>query len=562
MFFRWKKKQRKHALPEFSFCEPSIEGLRSWVNVLPRSNIRAMANQLIVAGKELTASNCQLNQLIDVLDILGEPIMSTTSGLLRQQIDNDHEIDIYRKRQEFFSLFGHIYCVAGQAQLNSKSAQHIDELLIKASEFLCNATIASYQLYESPPPGCWQLLHKIYQYSLTNSCTEANAVKFSASYKTIAALCCASPEKLSANQIEVLAEYMRTAIVGVSICENANSHTNFCVSYNEDQQPHRFMKDETPSVTLNKEQENNEKVEGNENVIFFDFHKIQITLTSSCLSSELATHLTSSYGPPHIRAHTRTPASGALETCTELSAIHYFLSGKRTFESFTHLFNTEYTLGEKKSGQNKTQRSNDVWNGIYASNWQDTEFDGNSIEFKIQKNGGKSDQDSVKFPIQRISIADLNPKGYKLIGNNIALRVYKPGNLIGLKHSDEKQWHVGIIRWSKSIKQEKQIGIELLTRQIQPFGIKVIHSKHGSDFIPALMLPANTDDKRDANCRDLNIEKYQGKNASLLLPQLNLTGKTAAIMIDSRSQKSILLGECIETNGSYCRYLYTDQSAS
>ena len=76
------------------------------------------------------------------------------------------------------------------------------------------------------------------------------------------------------------------------------------------------------------------------------------------------------------------------------------------------------------------------------------------------------------------------------------------------------------------------------------------------------MLPANTDDKRDANCRDLNIEKYQGKNASLLLPQLNLTGKTAAIMIDSRSQKSILLGECIETNGSYCRYLYTDQSAS
>jgi len=562
MIFRWKKKQRKHALPEFSFCEPSIEGLRSWVNALPRTNTRAMANQLIVAGKELSTSNCQLNQLIDVLDILGEPILSTANSLLRQQIDNDHEIDIYRKRQEFFSLFGHIYCVAGQAQLNSKSAQHIDELLIKASEFLCNATIASYQLYESPPPGCWQLLHKIYQYSLTNSCTEANAVKFSASYKTIAALCCASPEKLSANQIEVLAEYMRTAIVGVSICENANSHTNFCVSYNEDQQPHRFIKDETASGTLNKEQENSDKEDGNENIIFFDFHQIQITLASSCLSRELARHLTSSYGPPLIRAHTRTPASGALETCTELSAIHYFLSGKRTFESFTHRFNTEYTLGEKKVRKNKTQRSNDVWNGIYASNWQDTEFDGNSIEFKIQKNGVKSDRDSVKFPIQRISIADLNPKGYKLVGNNVALRVYKPGNLIGLKHSDEKQWHVGIIRWSKSIKQEKQIGIELLTQKIQPFGIKVIHSKHGSDFIPALMLPANTDAKTDDNCSDHIDGECQNKNASLLLPQLNLTGKTAAILIDSHCQKSILLGDCIETSGSYCRYLYTDQGTS
>ena len=562
MFFKRKNKQRKHALPEFSFCEPSIEGLRSWVNVLPRTNIRAMANQLIVAGKELTASNCQLNQLIDVLDILGEPIMTVTSGLLRQQVDNNHEIDIYRKRQEFFSLFGHIYCVAGQAQLKSKSAQHIDELLIKASDFLCNATIASYQLYESPPSGCWQLLHKIYQYSLTNSCTEANAVKFSASYKTIAALCCASPEKLSADQIDVLVEYMRTAIVGVSISEEANSYTNFCVSYNEDQQPHRFIKTEENQLTIDTEKESSKETDGSSNTIYFDFHKIQITLTSSCLSSGLATHLTSSYGPPKIRAHTRTVATGALETCTELSTIHYFLSGKRTFESFTHRFNTEYTLGEKKSAQDKTQRNNDVWNGIYASNWQNTEFDGNSIEFKIQKNSGSNAQNSVQYPIQRISIADLNPKGYKLIGNNVALRVYKPGNLIGLKHTDEKQWHVGVIRWSKSIKQEKQIGIELLTPQIQPFGIKVIHSKHGSDFIPALMLPAYRDEQKNNNYIDNTYGNQQVTSASLLLPQLNLTGKTAAIMIDLHSKKSILLGDCIEISGSYCRYLYTDQSAS
>ena len=512
-----------------------------------------MANQLIVAGKELTASHCELKQLIDVLDILGEPIMTVSSGLLRQQVGSNQEIDIYRKRQEFFALFGHIYCVAGQAQLNSKSALHIDELLIKASDFLCNAAIASYQLYESPPPGCWQLLHKIYQYSLTNCCTEANAVKFSASYKTIAALCCASPEKLTANQIDVLAEYMQTAIVGVRICEEANSHTLFCANYNEDQQPHRFIKEENSDTVDN-------------NIIYFDFHQIQMTLTSSCLSSELEKHLAISYGPPHIRAHTRTSASGALETCIDLSAIHYFLSGKRTFESFTHRFNTEYTLGEKKPRQDKANIGNDVWNGIYASNWQNTEFNGNSIEFKIQSNRGSNLHDSSQYPTQRISIADLNPKGYKLIGNNIALRVYKPGNLIGLKHNDEKQWHVGIIRWSKSVKQEKQIGIELLTQKIQPFGIKLIHSKHGSDFIPALMLPAYSDEQKNDHGTDTNHgnnhDNHRDRSESLLLPQLNLSGKTAAIMIDTHSQKSIVLGDCIETSGGYCRYLYTDQSMS
>ena len=568
MFFKRKNKQRKHTLPEFSFCEPSIEGLRSWVNVLPRTNIRAMANQLIVAGKELTASNCQLSQLIAVLEILGEPIMTITSGLLRQQINSEQEVDIYRKRQEFFTLFGHIYCVAGQAQLNSKSSQHIDELLIKASDFLCNATIASYQLYESPPPGCWQLLHKIYQYSLTNSCTEANAVKFSASYKTIAALCCASPEKLSASQIEVLVEYMRTAIVGVRISESADKQTNFCVTYNEDQQPHRFIKEDN---------ENNNE-EDDSNVIYFDFNKIQKTLTSSCLSSELAKHLNSSYGPPQVRAHTRTLATGALETCSNLSAIHYFLCGERTLESFTHRFSTEYTLGENTDSQKKTQKRDDVWNGIYASNWQKTEFNGNSIEFKIQNNRGHKNNSADQFPVQRISIADLNPRGYKLVGNNVALRVYKPGNLIGLKHTDEQQWHVGVIRWSRSIKHEKQIGVELLTKKIQPFGIRVVHSKHGSDFMPALMLPAYIEDPQinnssndfsayspDANERQ-EIGKDTDKNiensASLLLPQLNLTGKTAAIMINEKSKKSIVLGDCIETNGGYCRYLYTDKNVS
>lgn len=544
MFFKRKNKLRQKALPEFSFCEPSIEGLRTWVNILPRSNIRAMANQLIMAGKELTISHCELNQLIAVLDILGEPILTVSNGLLRQEVKHDHEIDIYKKRQEFFTLFGHIYCVAGQAQLKSKSAQHIDELLLKASDFLCNATIASYQLYESPPAGCWQLLHKIYQYSLTSNFTEANAVKFSASYKTIAALCCASPEKLNADQIEVLTEYMRTAIVGVSICEHPNKQTNFCVDYNEDQQPHRYM----PS------NEGENPTNNGKNIIYFDFHKIQTTLTTSCLSSDMAKHLNNSYGPPQIRAHTRTAATGVLDICSDFSAIHYFLSGEQPFESFTHRFGTEYTTGSNTGHQTNKSNPNDVWNGIYTSNWQQTEFNGNSIEFKIQDNLAKQNHNPTEFAVQRIALPDLNPNGYKLVGNDVALRVYKPGNLIGLKHTDEEHWHVGVIRWSKAIKHEKQLGIELLTQHIQPYGIKIVHSKQGGNFIPVLLLPTSPCDEQSSETSDAST--------SLLLPRLKLNGKTAAIIINGKSKQHIVLGDCIEESGDYCRYLYTDQKTS
>ena len=555
MFFKRKNKLRQKALPEFSFCEANVEGLRSWVNVLPRRNIRAMANQLIVAGKELTASNCQLNQLVAVLEILGEPIMTVSSGLLTQQIKDDHEIDIYRKRQEFFTLFGHIYCVAGQAQLKNESAQHIDELLLKAIKFLCNATIASYQLYESPPAGCWQLLHKIYLYSLTNSYTEANAVKFSSSYKIVAALCCASPEKLNAKQIEVLAEYMRSAIVGVSICENPNNHTNFCVATNEDQQPYRYMpKTEVLKMNSNESNGHHHKPDSHNNVIYFDFHKIRTTLTTSCLSRDMAKHLSSSYGMPQVRAHTRNAATGTLEICSDLSAIHYFLSGEQSLESLTQHLGEEYTAGSNTAKQKITHDKNDVWNDIYASNWQQSEFNGNSIEFQIQKNNTKKIHHSPEFAVQRIAISDLNPSGYKLVGNDIALRAYKPGNLIGLKHTDENNWHVGIIRWSKAIKHEKQLGIELLTKQIQPYGIKIVHSKQGGDFMPALLLPEST-------CQEKNC-KASSNGASLLLPRLKLKGKTAAIMINTQSKKQIVLGDCIEESGGFCRFLYTDQNIS
>jgi hypothetical protein len=33
-------------------------------------------------------------------------------------------------------------------------------------------------------------------------------------------------------------------------------------------------------------------------------------------------------------------------------------------------------------------------------------------------------------------------------------------------------------------------------------------------------------------------------------------------MINEKSKKSIVLGDCIETNGGYCRYLYTDKNVS
>lgn len=542
MLFSRKNKQRRSEMPAFSFCEPSADGLRAWVSVLPRTDTKALANQLMRAGQELSSSDCQLPQVLTVLDILSEAISTAAGNLINQSLGGLQEIDTFRKRQAFFTLFGQIYFITGQKQLAQKPSLTCDDLYIKANEFLSQAAFASFQLYETPPAGCWQLLNSIYQYSLTNSSSEANAVKLGATYKTVAGLACASPEKLTTSQLEVLIEYMRTAVVGIRICASADTHTHFAVAIDSDQAPSRTIANEDPDQPT-------------ENVIYFDLESLRSTLASGSLSSELAAHLKASYGLPKNRAFNRIDGDGEMEICSGISAVHFYLNGEQTFEAFTDRFKDAISTkaGGLSANLSSGNGSKDVWAGAYSSNWQQAQITGESIEFQIKNSSSTNSEILREFNLQSVAICDLNPKGYRLSGNNIALRECKPGGLIGIRNPDQKHWHVCVIRWSKTEKDKKWIGVELFAPRIHPCGIKIVHSKHGTDFLPALLLPPEPSTGIDAEHND---------SISLLLPKLNLNGKTAATLINAESEEQIVLGECIEQTGSYGRYLYTSRDSA
>lgn len=539
MLFSRKNKQRRSAMPAFSFCEQNAEGLKAWVSVLPRTDTKALANRLMQAGKELASSDCQLPQVLTVLDILSEAINTAASNLANQSLAGGQEIDTFRKRQAFFTLFGQIYFITGQKKLAQKPSLACDELFIKANDFLSQAAFASFQLYETPPTACWQLLNRIYHYSLTDSSSEANAVKLGATYKTVAAIACASPEKLTTSQLEVLIEYMRTAVVGIRICADASTYTYFQVDIDGNQAPSRTIASDQTAPRA-------------DNVIYFDFESLRSTLASSSLSKELANHLSASYGQPKKRAFSRTPGTGELEVCSGISAVHFYLNGKQAFEEFSDRFRSAISKQTDTSLINLSAttapNSKDVWSGAYSTNWQQSQFDGESIEFQIRNSRSDNGEVRHEFHVQNVAICDITPKGYQLCGNNIALKECKPGSLIGVRNPEQQHWHVCVIRWSKTDKDKKWIGVELFAPHIHPCGIKIVHSKHGTDFLPALLLPPEPSNGVDAAHRN---------SFSLLIPKLNLNGKTAATLINANSEEQIVLGECIEQTGSYSRYLYT-----
>ena len=65
----------------------------------------------------------------------------------------------------------------------------------------------------------------------------------------------------------------------------------------------------------------------------------------------MAKHLSSSYGMPQVRAHARNAATGTLDICSDLSAIHYFLSGEQSLESLTQHLGAEYKAGSNTAQQ-------------------------------------------------------------------------------------------------------------------------------------------------------------------------------------------------------------------
>ena len=562
MFFSRKNKQRRE-LPTFRFCDPGAGGLLAWASVLPRKDSMALAKQLLQAGDELRASECTLGEMVELLEVLAEPIATAAEGLLLLRGTNERQIDIYRKRREFFNLFGQLYYSLAKKQQAINSSVHCEQLLLKASEFLCEAIIASHNLYQLPPADCWHALHAMFEYSVSDAYSESAALTLLADYKTVVALSCASPEKLSNAQIESLTELIRGALAGVRISSEPGDKTYYSVKLSCDHSPSRIR-----------------SIKNDVDSVYFDFTEMAALLSANRLSVALADNLKLSYGPSVARVFPRHLPSFAaadsrdavLETCAGISAVHYYLCDEMGFEGYIDRYHRATTISmdvDTASRDNNfndithcdvnfdssdvnprhSREHNDVWSSIYSTNWHQFGSVGDAIESEIIHQA-KNDVAEHKrdFPIQLLSIKDLNAKGYCLLGSSSALKRYKTGSLLGIKNLKQQHWHVAIVRWSKTDDDKKSLGIELLDPNIQACALKIVHSTHGTELLPAFLLPIDA------------VVGVPGNASSaqprILTPRLSLKGKASAVLVVGDSRKQVLLDECLEQGASFGLYSY------
>lgn len=556
MLFNRKNKHLRLALPELSFCDASRGGFAEWVQGLPRVSPAALADKLISAGEEIATQSISVAQASAIASQLDPTLDSAIVGLkalsLRFKTDNSPLIRLSR----LGAIYGQLNFLAAQVCQQSKQRQVDFQRLEKSCQLLSESVIASFKIYQPTSTGCWENLHTAYRTALLESRSHKQISQISDTYQSIVALTCASPEKLNPLQIQTLYELLAQRTSSIRIFAEANGSDNFQVCLNSDKPPARQQNstekdDRAQDIAKTSVEFGKDKARcAAADTIYIDFEQLLEDPNVLEATEDLQQHLKQSYGPPLSRMFNRIEDKQELNACIGLSSIHYYLSGECSLEEFIKRKARAFSekrevLADVPKAKSENQgEGSDIWNGAFTGNWQESEFNGDVIELEIQSTDIGSLEEPKEFPLFDLRSIDTNPKGYCLTGVNFTLRGFKPGNLIGLFTAQSKQLQVGTVRWTTTQDQDRKLGVELLPPTVEAAAIKILHSKNGTDFLPALFI-------KPAVKRGVISDS---DSDYIIFPNVGFNGKGSASLILGDSEDRIVLSECVERTGDFCRY--------
>ncbi|MBR9804893.1 hypothetical protein GYB62_00035 [bacterium] len=123
----------------------------------------------------------------------------------------------------------------------------------------------------------------------------------------------------------------------------------------------------------------------------------------------------------------------------------------------------------------------------------------------------------------------------------------KPGEMVGIRNVGQERWHLGIIHWIQINEHNWEMGIELLSPNPEPYALKVVKSKQDTDFLRAILIPpvGNT-----------------GENFTILMPNIGVSGKTAAILVNEYTKDRVILRERVREIGEFSQHSLAKQQGT
>lgn len=496
-----------------SFCDATPRDLKRWIASLPKANLGETARQLYQGLVELNQLITPSENRLQLLELLRPEVYYVCKHLERHFLSQAIVLDERPRKVANLCQALQNHLAIGYKQLVIRNAprfskEHATLLTIalqRALHSLNGPLIRASQLYCPVPEGLWLELHQLYQiacqFQLQNSqvvdelASQTHSLSIEQTYIVALLLGCSRCNQMRQHNIARLAEVLEPWSAQVKLQSATLASSLFAIAPNVDAPPRYtslYSAEQLPDLV------------GINPGALVDAIKEHLALppeeqahsrlqVPSGLSIDVLQHLAAAWGEAAERTFQRTPGQGSLTLCIGMSALHFYMSGQKSFSDILKC----PTLDRPAhfTAQMASSAERDAWNHAFDAQRHgsaDNMLPYEEIQYHPVDEGNERLSDSNQdFPTYSLQIINHSPGGYCLAWPKEVPGQLQAGELVGIQDPTSKGWSVAVVRWIRQVRSGgTQMGTELVAPHAQPCGLRQVRS--GTDqgpYLRALLLP-------------------------------------------------------------------------
>ncbi|WLI12141.1 MULTISPECIES: molecular chaperone [Pseudomonas] len=495
-----------------SFCEATPRDLKRWIANLPKANLGETARQLYQGLSELNQLLTPSDNRLQLLELLRPEVYYVCKHLERHFLHQAIVLDERSRKIANLCQALQSHLAIGYKQIviritprfSKDRAPLLTQALQRAIHCLNGALIRATELYCPVPENLWLELHQLYrigcqfqlqQLSVRDElANQTQSLSIEQTYVVALLLGASRCNQLRQNQIARLAEVLEPWSQWIKLQPAKPDNGLFAIAPDLDTGP-RYR-----SKFLAEQQESLLGIDPQPLVAAIETHlqqsadKVSPLPVSAGLNLDTLQHLHAAWGQAAERSFQRTVGHGTLTLCVGMSALHFYLSGQR---SFNDILKKPGARPARFSATDPTNRDKDQWHHAFDAaphGTADTLLPYEEIEYPHLQNDDSHEASDRQqhFPTYVLPVINHSPGGYCLAWPGTVPAELQAGEMVGIEDAAGQGWSIAVVRWIRQVRGGgTQMGIAQVAPCAEPCGLQLTrsHDEH-SQYLRGLLLPA------------------------------------------------------------------------
>lgn len=551
-------------LSSLSFCEATPKDLKRWISTLPKANLGETARQLYQSLTELNQLLTPSENRLQLLELLRPEVHFVCKHLERHFLNQAVVLDerprkvanLCQALQNHLAVGYKLIIERVSSRLSKDRIPMLTTALQRALQCLNGPLIRANQLYCPVQEGLWLELHKIYQvaceHRLQNipvndeQATHTRALTVEQTYVIALLMGCSRCNQMRQLNIGRLADVLDAWSPFVRLQSPSDETSLFALSAKQDKPPlyKSLFAEEQFNTLLGLHTQALAAMISRYLETPAEQRAQSPLLVPQGFAPDLLEHLAAAWGDVAERTFQRTPGQGNVVLCIGMSALHYFLGGKR---SFSDMLQVPVSKAAEFTLQLAGDKTDDPWGSAFDTQRGKTSevlLPYEEIQYEQPDADGVEAASNAQqtFPTFDLNIVNHSPGGYCLAWPNEVPLQLQAGELVGIQDDAGLGWSVAVVRWVRQVRSGgTQMGIELIAPFAQPCGLQIVRAEQNSPYMRALLLP--------------EIRAIE-QPATLLAPRLPFKEGNGVMINIAGQEHRGQLGHQRTSSGSYNQFEY------